>query len=191
MKRIKGFTLVELITVISIIGVIAALLIPSLMEYVEMAANKTDVANAKRIYSILQESMMLSPSNTINYDNPWGNDAQNKDHGYVYIDDDEIRVSSMDIAEILVEHGIIKKSAAADIRQGKEPQFSKKKINVTCRSRKTWERYQINFIYKDGDVEFSYTACKKGKNKDADTSRLFAEKASGNAEVNISMGGKN
>lgn len=190
MKKLKGFTLVELITVIAIIGVLSALLIPSLMEYVEMAANKTDVANAKRIYSILQESMMLSSSNSINYNNPWGDDDVNKDHGYVYVDDDEIRVSSVEIAEILAQHGIIKKSAVASMRQGKEPQFSKDKINVTCRSKKTWERYQINFIFEDGDVVFSYSACKKGKNKDSDTSKIFAEKASGNAGINISMGGK-
>lgn len=190
MKKTKGFTLVELITVISIIGILSAILIPSLMEYVEKARNKTDVANAKRIYSILQEYMILSPTNSINYDNPWGNDAKNKDHGYVYVDDDEIRVSSADIAEILADHGVIKRTAVINMRQGKEPQFSKDKINVTCRSRKTWDRYQINFVFEDGDVVFSYSACKKGKSKDSDTSRIFAEKVSGKAGINIEMGGK-
>lgn len=49
MKRftVKGFTLIELITVIAIIGVLAAILVPSMMSYVGSSKLATANANAK------------------------------------------------------------------------------------------------------------------------------------------------
>jgi len=46
----KGFTLVELIVVIAIIGILSSILVPSIMGYVNLARKKATVSNAKVIY---------------------------------------------------------------------------------------------------------------------------------------------
>ena len=51
----KGFTLVELVVVIAIVGVLAAILVPSLMGYVRKSRLKTANSNAKTAYNVVAE----------------------------------------------------------------------------------------------------------------------------------------
>ena len=43
--------MVELIVVLAIIGVIAAILVPTMFNYIKKAAAKTDMANGRQIYN--------------------------------------------------------------------------------------------------------------------------------------------
>ena len=50
-KNVKGFTLVELIVVIAIIGVLAAILVPSMLGYVKKANQSAVNSNAKTVFN--------------------------------------------------------------------------------------------------------------------------------------------
>lgn len=184
-KNTKGFSLVELIVVIAIMIILIALLVPSFVGYIERAHNVTDISNAKTLGNYLQLGLALAQNDSIDYtQTPWTSDPNNLYHGYIYVDDDEIRTSSIIIAEILEENGILKKGASAhpNMRKGIEPQFSKDKINSTrilCQSKSTWDRYQLNFVGSGRSLHFTYSACRKGKNKDPKASEQFASMIGG------------
>ncbi|MBQ9982750.1 MAG: prepilin-type N-terminal cleavage/methylation domain-containing protein, partial [Oscillospiraceae bacterium] len=53
-KRLKGFTLVEIIVVLVILAVLATAMIPALTGYIDKAKEKTAIAEARNIVTAAQ-----------------------------------------------------------------------------------------------------------------------------------------
>ena len=58
MKNKKGFTLIELIMAIAIIGILATILVPSIMHYVRKARLQAAIADTKVIKSAVESSIV-------------------------------------------------------------------------------------------------------------------------------------
>lgn len=61
-KNKKGFTLVELVVVIAIVGVLAAILVPTMMNYIKKARLKAANGNAKLAFTTAKSAATMATS---------------------------------------------------------------------------------------------------------------------------------
>ena len=153
-NRINGFTLVELMVVIGIISALTAILIPTFFDMIERANNTADLTNIHNIINAVNRAFIMNEDDGF-YDNVWGSGKGHEDNynmGYIYVDNDEVRVSNPAIADLLVEQGYLTKNVV-DKNRGPEPCYTiKGHSKLRCQSSRKWCRYQITFS-KGGDFE--------------------------------------
>lgn len=162
-KKVSGFTLVEVMTVLIIISVLAAILVPTCLGYIEYAHNTADLTNIHHMINAVNEAFIFSEDEGF-YDNCWGyeHNPANKNMGYIYVDNDEVRVSNLAIARMLEKMGYIEDAEHPDKRRGSvnEPCYTiSGNSRIRCQSTKKWCRYQLDFRREPGadHVEWGIT----------------------------------
>ncbi|MCR4639467.1 type II secretion system protein [Ruminococcus sp.] len=114
-NRKRGFTLIELIVVIAIIGVLAAILVPSLIGYVRKSKRRSDISTAHTIYTgvmtVLADNDELQEAFVKNNDNKGQKTIPNGGTGETY---DLYVVCSKDGAKNTGSHQPLWSNGSAD-----------------------------------------------------------------------------
>jgi prepilin-type N-terminal cleavage/methylation domain-containing protein len=191
----KGFTLVELITVMAIVATLAAIIVPNLLKLIEKANNTRDANEAKDLGKLIMAEAAIDDD--LNLYNPWSTNLDadgTSSWGYIYVGKDDVRTSSKQMMQMLIDNGYVKPNAAIRRRGGDVPgegeqQVYKKDTTLMCHSNHNWVAYEIHFrIMPDGNLDISYCATKAGTSQlaeaDADekATKLFCKFAAGHSD---------
>ena len=191
----KGFTLVELITVMAIVATLAAIIVPNLLKLIEKANNTRDPNEAKDIGKLIMAEAAINDD--LNLYNPWSTNLDadgTSSWGYIYVGKDDVRTSSKQMMQMLIDNGYVKPNAAirrrgGDVQGEGEQQVYKKDTTLMCHSNHNWVAYEIHFrIMPDGNLDISYCATKAGTSQlaeaDADekATKLFCKFAAGHSD---------
>ncbi len=138
-----------MITVVAIIAALAAIIIPLFIGYIERANETADITNMHNMINAVNRAFIFGEDDGF-YDCVWGVTKGHEDNynfGYIYVDNDEVRVSNPAIAALLEEQGYIVKAAKPDrLRGNVEPSYYYKKgSRLRCQASRKWCRYQISF----------------------------------------------
>lgn len=77
----KGFTLVELIVVMAILAILAAVIVPSVTGYIQKAQESTNLSNAQMVYNAAQ--LYLIDQDTAGQESSNFTDQELVDAGYI------------------------------------------------------------------------------------------------------------
>ena len=100
----KGFTLVELITVMAIVATLAAIIVPNLLRLIEKANNTRDANEAKDLGKLIMAEAAIDDD--INLYNPWSTNLDadgTSSWGYIYVGKDDVRTSSKQMMQMLID----------------------------------------------------------------------------------------
>jgi len=104
MKNRKGFTLVELVVVIAIIGILAAILVPSMMGYVRKSRLQTANGNAKTAYNAAKTYIVEQEAKGISEDSLFGSGGK-FNAGNVKARPSALNEGDQQVANALIQNG--------------------------------------------------------------------------------------